>query len=379
MNMPFRFIIITAVFFLAAATTRAGADWEIYTDEEFLTASSITPKAESLQIQGEEARELPWDSVLYLRNRDAAGHTSEGFVVDTAGNVFRGELSRFSETGVTQQSATLGVHTLPWSGIAAVGFDLNSLDREIFGDAPVIVLRNGDPLAGEIGEVGAEGVSTQSIFGSVEMAWSEIAAVVFQAVPDWPPDGGTSLLFLANGDEIRASELSGNGTWRAEMAGKGPIEVGADAVRQIWMRGTMVMPLTDLPSLQTPPSVFLGQEIPPRFHRGISGEPLALGSRVYRWGLGAHTPASIEATMPEGARWCVVEVGLDERMPPATIATFTVVVNGKERESVEVTAQADPAPLRVRVASGDTVEVRAATASPAGAWVVLGEPVLILR
>lgn len=371
---------------LAFPISGKAAEWRIYTGGETIAADSLAPGESGLvaRLPGGTTRTVPLTDLLLLQNiggrLPGLEIESTDFVIDTDGNLLSGHVNSTGADGILLKSPQLGDVSLSWDRVAALGFDRRTLERKALNDAPVIILRNGDPLSGEIGRVGADGIETESVFGSVEMAWDEIAAVVFRPLPPIPDGEERSLVFLKSGDEWMTSDLGIDADgWRIGNGFFGDQTVPFEEVRQLWFRGSRVVPLTEVPGLRLPPSRFLGQEIPTSVDGDLAGGALTIGSRVYQWGLACHAPASIEIPLPAGSQWLVGEVGLDPKVGAECQVTMDAGVTAADDLPVEMSPDTSPVWMTLKAGDRQELRLRFEDTAGTGGWVNLGEPFLIVR
>lgn len=198
-----------------------------------------------------------------------------------------------------------------------------------------------DRIDGTLEEFTARGVRFESLLGSREFAWDELAALFVAALGQLPqpePDapGVPVICDLADGGRLRGRALAvaaeglrlslqGGGTLTLPLAGI--LEVAVDDGRMVY--------LSDLaPSVAEEGSPFdddLGLRWPHQLDRSVTGRALTVGGRTWRRGIGVHAPASLSWELDGSWKGLHGSVGIDDEvlaLPHKGAVEFRVLVDG---------------------------------------------------
>ena len=159
-----------------------------------------------------------------------------------------------------------------------------------------------DRVDGTIESFGEGGVKFESVLGSKDFPWDEIAGLfvaAFEEAPVAEGDAGTRVAVdLIDGSRLRGRLVSLDGAGCAlEFAGGLGITLPLASLSELVVDDGRVAFLSDLtPDRVEEASAFgddLGMRWPHRMDRAVGGGPLVAGGRRYAHGIGVHAPSRL--------------------------------------------------------------------------------------
>ncbi len=363
-------------------------DWRIYTRDACLAVNEITGSdAANLTVKDTSGtvKTISLDQLLYLEQssiRPAA--IDSNALVDRNGNVVRGRFEGIASGRVVFQSRLLGRLEKAVEDLHALEMIPGSLSRAGAVPGPLVILRNGDPLPGAIKGLGDAGVEAESVFGAMTFPWTDIAAIVLTESLALPPLQSDTLVFLGNGDELRATTLAVKNVseWSGEVHGLGAVALDPSKISQVWWQGSSIVSLTSLDTLKMTASDFLGQPVSVRMNSGLDGQPLRIGSRWYAEGFSSHAPCQVAFAPPAEAAWLITEAGIGSEVEDLKgEVRFSIDVDGKVLSSGQSRSGDSPIYLSVLITNAKSVTLKAEplTDPGLGCHVVWGNPSVIIK
>jgi hypothetical protein len=280
------------------------------------------------------------------------------------GERLRGSLVRSSEETVRVRTEMAGLVELPWECLAAVLVDsVEPLARQeellrhlqkAGKDADEVWLKNGDRLQGNLLEIHEEGLVLESGGQRLEVPRAQLLGVSFnKSLARWmPPDRLHALVVLADGSQLRLTELKWEGR---RVEGKtfpgGTVSFVADQVRVVEFYGGRAVYLSDLEPMAVRQVPYVGALFPYRRDQTVLGNPLSLRGQVFRKGLGVHSYCELVYQLDGSYRTFRAVLGVDDETQGRGSVEFVVLVDGQGRfRSPVLTGQSAPLPVAVDVA-----------------------------
>ena len=199
-----------------------------------------------------------------------------------------------------------------------------------------------DPVEGTLEAFTAEGVRFDSLLGSREFKWSEVAALFIEAIDEREAPQiavGTALVCdLTDGGRLHGNGISiGASGCRLVIAGGHEVTLPLASVVEILVDDGSVAFLSDRPLLETvegsPFDDDLGLRWPHRVDRSVTGKPLNVGGRVWRRGLGVHAPSRLTWELDGTWRELRGFVGIDDEvlsLPHRGAVNFRIQLDDRE-------------------------------------------------
>jgi hypothetical protein len=180
-----------------------------------------------------------------------------------------------------------------------------------------------DPVDGTLEAFTAEGVRFDSLLGSREFKWDEVAALYIEALDEREQPqiaGGTAVVCdLTDGGRLHGSCTSlGASGCRLVIAGGRELSLPIASLVEILVDDGRVAFLSDRPLLEvaegSPFDDDLGLRWPHRVDLSVTGKPLSVGGRVWRRGLGVHAPSRLTWDLDGEWRELRGLVGIDDEV-----------------------------------------------------------------
>jgi len=173
-------------------------------------------------------------------------------------------------------------------------------------------------------------------------------------------DAAVGTIFARDSSRIRFRSMTlqaGKLAVDSPAAGKITMSL-ADAV-MVRLSSAQVVRLSSLKPLAEKEHGFFETTFRHRVDKSVGGKPLRLGGRQYASGLGLHSFCEITYNLDGGFATFVAVVGIDDEARPHGDATVAFLADGKALgESLRVTGQADPQPVRLDVRGVKQLTVR---------------------
>ncbi len=201
-----------------------------------------------------------------------------------------------------------------------------------------------DRVDGTLEAFDSGGVRFDSVLGTVDFPWEEVAALFVEPFPEDdpgadPPAGSPVIVDLVDGSRLRGrmSALDAEGA-QLEVRGSGALSLPLGAIAEIVSDAGRVAFLSDrAPSSAVEGSPFgddIGMRWPHRMDRAVTGGPLLSVGRRYSRGIGVHAPSRLTWTLDGTWRELRGSVAIDDsvlRLPHEGSVVFRVLVDGEQR------------------------------------------------
>jgi len=342
--------IDASVVVLAEGRVVPAAGWSIRGDGELVVASAGDGDAQAWIV-------VPSPALLDAspggagngngRDEASSGRSPQGALARSAGfptavmhlangEVLHGSLAEPDEPGTVRfDTREFGPQRLALGAIAAirlVGRRIHESAGHDAGDAPCLVLTNGDVLPGAIKAITPEAVTVDSAFGQTDTELARVAAVVL--APDPPPtDGrraGQLICSLADGQRCYVDALApGSVEGRLQLRRAGAsVDLPRSAVRRVVFSGWTVRELIalDPPAVETTP--YFGETVRLEIDDAKHRRPRAIGGRSFLGGITARPRSRVSYTLKRPAAYLVGWVGLDPLRGRAGICDLRVDSDG---------------------------------------------------
>ncbi|GMU24050.1 MAG: hypothetical protein AMXMBFR13_41270 [Phycisphaerae bacterium] len=269
------------------------------------------------------------------------------FLHTRGGEIVRGMMKDArAPARVAMVNALLGDVNVPLADVARLGIGRPARGTRMpaEGDAPLLVLTNADLVNGEIGAIGAQGVTIASEFGDTQVELPRVRELVLAHEPP-VLDGrraGQSILLLDDGQCWYVDALAAGAKpahIRAQRA-DATAEIPVEQVRRIIFPGCTVRELiaSEAPTVQTTP--YLDETVRVDVDTPDRRRPRMIGAELFGSGITA-SPRSRVTYSVSGARFLLGWVGLDPLRGRNGVCDLRVEVNNQTAWSLEgVTAKA---------------------------------------
>ena len=297
--------------------------------------------------------------------------TTRGPVVVLAdGGLLVADVLQADQDKLTVDADLFGLVELPAHRVAAVVFRLPAdrhardllLDRARSGTGhgDLVILANGDEIAGRFGRIREDILDVATDVGPVEINVGRVRAVVFDpSLLVVPPSGGEDRLKpelravagLADGSRLLADRLVVEGqSLEITTLGRVTWKTAADQLVCLVPLGGNVTYLSDLHPAGARQIPYLGMLPwrPVREDRNTNGGQLRSGGVLYLKGLGVHSAARVTYLLTEPFRRFDAKLGIDDRTKGRGSVRFRVYVDGRqEYASPVVRGATTPVPVSV--------------------------------
>lgn len=197
-----------------------------------------------------------------------------------------------------------------------------------------LVLRNGEVVEGTVEEVGAGGVKFRSkLLGSLSVGFERLAAVEF-AKPRKalePPAGLVATVCGVDGSRLSGALGGSEGGKLLLHSPFGPaLKVALSGLVRVEFRGGRLVYLSDLAPAEVKETPFFDLVWHYRRDRSVGGNPLRVGGRTFRKGLGVHSRCVLTYALDGRFRRFAAVVGLDDEVGEKGNVDVAVLVDGKK-------------------------------------------------
>ena len=178
-----------------------------------------------------------------------------------------------------------------------------------------------------------------------------------QSAPLPPAPKGIVAVAHADDGTVVAGTIRSLTEGRLELqAAFGPsLSLALDRIVRIEFRGGRLVFLSDLEPAQVAETPFFDLVWRHRRDRSVDGNPLRIGKRTYRKGLGVHSRCELTYALAGGFRRFLADVGLDEEIGDKGNVDVAVLVDGQVKlERKGVTGRDAPLPIAHRLPSGSS-------------------------
>lgn len=234
--------------------------------------------------------------------------------------------------------------------------------------ADLVLLANGDELAGQLGLLSARGLTIDGELGAAELTWDRVTAVLFGlARPETFAAGerGEAMRTIAglrDGSRLLARGLEVEGTtlrlvpwWSEEQAA---YSLAAEHLVFLQPLGGRARYLSDLKpeSYRHIPYLSLGWNY--RLDRCVTGRLLRARGKLYLKGVGMHSASRLTWRLDRPYRRFEAAVAIDDAAGPRGSVVFRVFVDSEERyRSPVVRGGAAPLPISVDLTGGSRLSL----------------------
>jgi hypothetical protein len=196
----------------------------------------------------------------------------------------------------------------------------------------VVLLRNGDVLAGVLNALEGERAVVEAEGRSVPVPMSQVAAVFLstELAQTLRPKGVYGRLTLAGGGRICVTSAAAErGQLTARTLFGATLEVPLERVVALDLYGGRVVYLSDLDPAKYEFLPYLDESWPLARDANAAGHDLRLGGSTYAKGLGLHSHTRVRYRLGGAYRRFEAVVGLDERDGPGGSVRIRLLADGK--------------------------------------------------
>lgn len=325
--------------------------------EGALVALDATPTAE-LRV-GAEKRLIPCADLLSIefRNAKAAIERDAVAIILRNGDCLRGTIQGGSSRALILRSPALGTTECPLQAIARIEFPVPQPAQPIQASEKLdkLLLRNGETIEGTLESVAATGLKFRSaLLGDLEVSLDRLAAVALAAQAGAPPKPPEGVLAIAHTDDgatisgqlkgLKAGTLDLQATFGATLA------LRLDKLISMEFRGGRLVYLSDLEPAEAKETPFFDLVWHYRRDKSVDGNPLRIGGRTYRKGLGCHSRCELTYDLGRTYTRFLADVGIDDEVGDKGDVDVQVLVDGKPKfQRKGLTGRDAPIPIAVDV------------------------------
>jgi hypothetical protein len=283
--------------------------------------------------------EIPLIDVLSLEIEPATEATVAAPVLEFAnGDRIHAEIAESSDDQlvVRWHDAELTVPLEVLRGVIFRPLDPNDGAYELLlrerGANDVVLLSNGDRLAGQFLGLGATDLTIDVEGREVLAPRDRIAAIFFSpelTIQSVVP-GIREIVHDATGWlTVEGLTHEKSGSWTGKTAFGSDVVWPAGAVRRMQVFGNRVVPLTALqPKVEFTP--YLERRWPIRIHRTVNGEPLSIDDQTYAVGVGVHSRCRLKYDLRKQFDSFHAVAGLASSSGDLGSVEFAVELDGRE-------------------------------------------------
>jgi len=275
---------------------------------------------------------------LELRAGKPAPSRDDTALVLRNGDLLRGTIEGGTGRAVTLRSPILGLADCSLHAIARIELPAPQPAQPLQPDHKLdkLLFRNSETVEGTVESLDAKGLKFRSpLLGALDIAFDRIAAVAL-ASPDAaapkPPEGIVAIVHTDDGSLV-SGQLKRLGDGKLELqASFGPaLALRLDRILRIEFRGGRLVFLSDLTPADAKETPFFDVLWHHRRDQSVDGNPLRLGERTYRKGLGVHSRCELTYALNGGFRRFHADLGIDEEVGDKGNADVTILVDGKPK------------------------------------------------
>lgn len=323
----------------------------------------VSLDAKRLTIKGKTAGAVPVADVLRI---DFKTPSAELRLADAFVYLANGDRLAASATGMDGEHLHVRFDRLPGRPAANIplltvrGVVLKRPDRQadwsplesllltFDGKNDLVVLRNGDRVAGRIAELNETHVTLAGETGKISR--DGVRAFAFDPRFLERPEalGPRMLLQLADGSRITAGKAVARTAagLRIETSFGAELDVPVSAVRSLLSLPGNVEPLSRLKPAAFEHTPYIDGKHELHRNRNVLSGPLMLRGREYPLGLGMHSRSRATWELDGKPRTFLATVGVDDAANGRGSVVFRVLLDGKEAfASPMVTGRSDPLPI----------------------------------
>ncbi len=326
--------------------------------EGSLVSLDATPAVE-LRV-GAEKRLIPCADLLALEFRQAkpAPDRDAAAVVLRNGDCLRGAIQGGSGRALSLRSPAFGLAECPLQAIARIEFPAPQPAQPLQAPEKLdkLLLRNSETVEGTLESIDAKGLKFRSaLLGDLEVGFDRLAAIAFAAQAGAAPKLPDGIVAIAHTDDggTVSGQLKGLKAGAADLqaAFGAPISLRLDRLLSIEFRGGRLVYLSDLDPAEARETPFFDLVWRYRRDRSVDGNPLRIGERTYRKGLGCHSRCELTYDLGRAYTRFLADVGIDAEVGDKGNVDIQVLVDGKPKfERKGITGKDAPLPVAVDVA-----------------------------
>jgi len=317
---------------------------------------------------GDALRRIPCADLrtLELRSGKPTPDREATTLVLRNGDRLRGRLGEGGGRAIRVSVALAGAAQCPLRAIERIELPCPQPPRPLQAGsrADRLLFRNGERVEGTVEAIGAGGITFRSpLLGQLEVAFDRLAAIAFAAHQARPPDPKQGIVAIVHGTD--GTVVSGrpgrlaDGQFKLDATFGAELRIRADRILFIEFRGGRLVYLSDIEPAELKETPFFDLVWHHRRDRSVDGNPLRLGDRTYRKGLGVHSRCEITYDLARGYRRFLAHVGIDEEVGEKGDADVAVLVDGQVRfEKKGLTGADDAVAVALDVAGASRLTLR---------------------
>jgi len=313
---------------------------------------------------------------IELRPGEPSVDIQQSAILLRDGSCLRGSIQDGSGSSVKVASPLFGEVECPLQAVARIELPGSQSGPPLQPGEKLdrLLLRNGETIEGSVEWIGPKGIRFRSEpLGQIEIAFERLLAVAFAGqgpapkgvrpihlFTKAPPEGAFAIVHADNGTLVagRIASLAGGKLTLKALFGQ---EMALDAARllRIEFRGGRLIYLSDLEPAEAKETPFFDLVWHYRRDQSIDGNPLRLGGRTYRKGLGVHSRCELTYELKGSFRRFLADFGIDGEVGEKGDVDVAVLVDGVPRfERKSVTGRDGPVPVALDVAGAARLTLR---------------------
>ncbi len=233
-------------------------------------------------------------------------------------------------------------------------------------EADLVLLANGDELAGQLGLLSSKGLTIDGELGAADLAWDRVTAVLFGLArpttfeSQGAEEAGSALRIIAglrDGTRFvaRRLELEGDAVrivpWFGDAGGA--LSVSVEDLVFLQPVGGRARYLSDVRPESYRHIPYLSLPWDYRLDRCVTGRHLRVGGRLYLKGVGMHSASRLTWGLDSSYRKFEAALAIDDSAGLRGSVVFRVFVDNEERYRSPVVRGGEPAiPVSVDITGG---------------------------
>ncbi|HUT36481.1 MAG TPA: NPCBM/NEW2 domain-containing protein [Planctomycetota bacterium] len=295
---------------------------------------------------------------LELRQGKPVPSRTDAAVVLRNGDCLRGAIQGGSSRAVTVHSPVFGTAECPLQAVARIELPVPQPPRPLQAAEKLdrLLLRNNETIEGTLESLDAKGIKFRSaLLGDLDVAFDRLAAVVFATQAGAPPKPSQGVVAIAHADDgtTLSGQLQGlkDGGVELQAAFGAALSLRLARLLSLEFRGGRLVYLSDLEPAEARETPFFDLVWHYRRDASVDGNPLRIGERTYRKGLGVHSRCELTYALGGTYARFQTDVGLDEEVGEKGNVDIEVRVDGKVKfERKALTGRDEPLAVTVDVA-----------------------------
>ncbi len=219
--------------------------------------------------------------------------------------------------------------------------------------ADVVILGNGDEIAGAFLGLGDGAVQLETAQGAIEISRSEVRAIAMSSelVSASRPEQLYAQIMLADGSEVSLVEAWTEGLRLRGRASFGrEVSIPLSQVIGLEFRNGRATYLSDLEPADYRHTPYLGVRYDWQRDRSVLGNVQSIRGQVFLKGLGVHSRSEISYNLDGVHRRFEAVAGVDDETAGNGSVIFRVLLDGKVAwESEPLSGRATPQPIRLEL------------------------------